>query len=50
VWVLGSATARCAASTIGGYVGVSGSPMPRLITSTPAARLAAIFRSSSANM
>src|SRR5271167_1829609 len=28
---------------------MSGSPIPRLITSTPAARLAAILRSSSAN-
>src|SRR5438874_4763147 len=37
------------ASTIKGGVGRSGSPMPRLITSAPAARLAAILRSSSAN-
>src|SRR5438552_16718742 len=37
------------ASTISAGVGRSGSPMPRLITSTPAARLAAILRSSSAN-
>src|SRR5580693_6002250 len=37
------------ASTISGGVGRSGSPMPRLITSTPAARFSAIFRSSSAN-
>src|SRR5947208_9218577 len=36
------------ASTIRGGVGRSGSPMPRLITSAPAARLAAILRSSSA--
>ena len=32
-----------------GTSGVSGSPIPRLITSTPAARLAATLRSSSAN-
>src|SRR5438874_10737092 len=37
------------ASTISAGVGRSGSPMPRLITSAPAARLAAILRSSSAN-
>src|SRR5438309_9795475 len=37
------------ASTISGGVGRSGSPMPRLITSTPAAFLAAILRSSWAN-
>src|SRR5581483_8542874 len=37
------------ASTISGGVGLSGSPMPRLITSTPAARLSAILRSSWAN-
>src|SRR6516225_7011639 len=36
------------ASTISAGVGRSGSPMPRLITSTPAARFAAILRSSSA--
>src|SRR5437588_12594939 len=41
--------ARCAAATIGSNVGMSGSPMPSLITSMPAARLAEIFRSSSAN-
>src|SRR6478609_3330193 len=34
------------ASTISAGVGRSGSPMPRLITSTPAARLSAILRSS----
>src|SRR5215831_14394353 len=37
------------ASTISAGVGRSGSPMPRLITSTPASRFAAILRSSSAN-
>src|SRR6059058_81800 len=37
------------ASTISAGVGRSGSPMPRLITSAPAARSAAILRSSSAN-
>src|SRR5579871_4742873 len=41
--------ARWAASTIGGNVGVSGSPMPSVITSTPAARFSAIRRSSWAN-
>src|SRR5579859_7643323 len=34
---------------MGSYVGMSGSPMPRLITSIPAARLACTLRSSSAN-
>ena len=48
-WVSGSVTASCIASTISGGVGRSGSPMPRLITSTPAARFAAILRSSWAN-
>ena len=38
------------ASTMYGYVGVSGSPMPSEITSMPAAFLAATLRSSSANM
>src|SRR4051794_39903795 len=33
----------------GAGVGVSGSPIPRLITSTPCSLFAAIFRSSSAN-
>src|SRR5258708_2949868 len=37
------------ASTISGGVGRSGSPMPRLITSTPAARFSAILPSSWAN-
>src|SRR5271169_5176424 len=36
------------ASTTSAGVGRSGSPMPRLITSTPAARLSAILRSSCA--
>src|SRR4029077_14623922 len=47
--VSASVTASCIASTTSAGVGRSGSPMPRLITSTPAARLAAILRSSSAN-
>src|SRR5215207_6525708 len=38
------------ASTMCGYVGVSGSPMPSEITSIPAAFLSATLRSSSANM
>src|SRR5207245_11120901 len=37
------------ACTISGGVGLSGSPLPRLIPSPPAARLAAICRSSCAN-
>src|SRR5258707_10300304 len=37
------------ACTISGGVGLSGSPMPRLITSTPAARFSAILPSSWAN-
>src|SRR5580693_8406269 len=37
------------ASTISAGVGRSGSPMPRLITSTPSARFSAILRSSWAN-
>src|SRR3989442_687111 len=37
------------ACTMSGGVGLSGSPIPRLIPSTPAARLAAICRSSCAN-
>src|SRR5689334_2320564 len=41
--------ARWPAATIAGYVGVSGSPIPRLMTSTPAACFSAILRSSSAN-
>src|ERR1700722_3485395 len=47
--VSASVTASCIASTISAGVGRSGSPMPRLITSTPAARLSAILRSSWAN-
>ena len=47
--VPGSATASCIASTIGAYVGVSGSPIPSEITSTPAAFFSAILRSSCAN-
>src|SRR3984957_15411935 len=47
--VPGSVTASCMASTISAGVGRSGSPIPRLMTSTPAACLAAILRSSSAN-
>src|SRR5579871_1406784 len=41
--------ARWAASTIGRNVGVSGSPIASVITSTPAARFSAILRSSWAN-
>src|SRR5215217_5351857 len=48
-WVPGSLAAVARASITGWGVGVSGSPIPRLITSTPAARFSLIFRSSSAN-
>ena len=44
-----SAPLAASASTVSLGVGVSGSPIPRLITSTPAAFFAATLRSSSAN-
>ena len=44
--MLGSRTARSIASTTFGGVGMSGSPMPSEITSTPAAFFSAILRSS----
>src|SRR5207249_6120100 len=46
---LGSAAASWIAFTMCAGVGVSGSPTPKLITSTPAARFAEIFLSISAN-
>src|SRR3954452_24336678 len=47
--VPGSPAAVRSASTTSGGVGVSGSPMPRLITSIPCAFFSAILRSSCAN-
>src|ERR1019366_5917581 len=48
-WVSGSVPASCIASTTSAGVGRSGSPIPRLITSTPAARFSSIVRSRRAN-
>src|SRR5258705_13952324 len=47
--VAGSRAASARAAITGSGVGRSGSPIPRLITSTPSRRFWAIFRSSSAN-
>src|ERR671918_2663785 len=47
-WVSGRAAWRRSSSTTASGVGRSGSPMPREITSMPAARSVSILRSSSA--